>query len=186
MLFLSSYIPLYILLIGKDLIRRFTYEDKFLIPEKINLFNGTSDYINILLLILSVFSIIQLKRAIKNSGEGTHSLVMEVENKTASHFLNYISIYLISCVGLSINKPEDVFVFIFLMFLIGYIYISNNMFYINPTLNLMGYKVFDVKLEFFVSQGIESTILVANQKKDIKIGTIIETSMNNSGFVFLK
>lgn len=55
-------------------------------------------------------------------------------------------VYLLSCIGLSLNSMVDVFVFCFLMILIGYIYVSNQMIYMNPFLQLFHYRIYEGKL----------------------------------------
>jgi len=67
--------------------------------------------------------------------------VKKCKNETVNYFFNYIAVYLISCIGLSLTRYADLFVVVFLMLLIGFIYVSNNIIYLNPVLNLIGYKL---------------------------------------------
>ena len=57
------------------------------------------------------------------------------------------------------------------MVIVGYIYISNNMVYMNPVLNFMGYKIYACTLESVNTSDEDfDTVLVATNKIMIHIG----------------
>ena len=123
---------------------------------------------------MSVVSFFYLRYKIKTTGGRKKYKVKSVVNETSSYYLSYISIYLISCLELSLNSIADCFVFLFLMAIIGYIYISNNMVYMNPILNFMGYKIYTCTLETLNTDDDFKTILIAPQNKSVKIGDTIK------------
>lgn len=53
---------------------------------------------------------------------------------------------MLTCIGLSLNKIVDIFVLVFLMGLVGCIYVANDLIYLNPTLNIIGYKAYYAEL----------------------------------------
>lgn len=167
------------------MVRRFSNNGTSSIFNNIKWFNSIADYMILILFLATIISGFLLKKSIKNTDCSVNSLIMEIENVTATHFLNYISIYLLSCIGLSINNLEDIFVFVFTMILIGYIYVTNNMFYINPTLNFFGYKIYNAKIKFCNTDEITKTIIVANKNVKVKPKEIIKTS-RKSDFVLIK
>lgn len=187
MLFISSYIPLYVLMILKNILERVTENGRFISKniKNIQLFDEINDYALIILAVLSVASFLYLWMKIKDTVTEKYYIIQGVQDETSNYYFNYISIYLLSCMGLSLNSIVDSFVFAFLMLIVGYIYISNNMTYMNPTLNLMGYKVYNVTLESKSTKGKGDCLLIAKKSIKIKIGKEIQGSQNQD-FVFVK
>ena len=147
LLFISSYVPLYVLLILKNILERISDEGRFSITvSKIKaalLFDEVNDYAIVALLVMILVSVTYLKLLMKKP-EGNHYYhVVDIEDQTGNVYFNYISIYLLSCLGLTLSSIVDVFVLGFLMIIVGYIYISNHMTYMNPLLQLLGYKVYE-------------------------------------------
>lgn len=188
-LFISSYIPLYILLILKNFFERTTVEGQWLnIENKIKnaiWFDEINDWAICVLIIATVISALFLWLVIKRKPSTKRYLVLDVSDETSNYYFNYISIYLLSCMGLSLNSIVDCFVFLFLMIVVGYIYISNNMMYMNPVINLMGYKVYNCVLESSHTNEDEiQSIVVVPKNMLIKKGAYILVSGKN-GFMYM-
>lgn len=169
MLFLSSYIPLYVLLIIKNVLERCSIAGRFCFSierlKSMRLFDEINDYAICVLLLLSIFSFIYLKQLKKGKLDKHYYQMVEIENQTGNIYFNYISIYLLSCLGLSLQNIVDVFVLLFLMVIVGYIYVSNHMTYMNPVLQFMGIKVYEAKaLSLSTNKTIDAILLV---EKDI-------------------
>lgn len=147
LLFIASYVPLYILLVIKNILERCTSGGRFAFSiskfKTAVFFDEINDYAIIVLLLLTVVSVVYLKMLLKQP-EGNHYYsIVDLEDQTGNVYFNYISIYLLSCLGLTLSSIVDVFVLLFLMLIVGYIYISNHMTYMNPLLQLLGYKVYE-------------------------------------------
>lgn len=188
-LFISSYIPLYILMIIKNILERVTDKGRFigLIGRKIKLFDEVNDYALVLLIFLCLSSFMYLQRKIKSTEGKKYYKIVSVEDQTSNYYFNYISIYLLSCLGLTLNNIVDVFVLSFLMLIVGYIYISNRMTYMNPTLNLIGYKVYNAELLRKSSNNDKTfkSIIIAPKRIIIKENSeIIATGKQD--FIFVK
>jgi hypothetical protein len=171
MLFVSSYIPLYVLLIIKNILERCTTEGVFAFSisglKSAQFFDEINDYTVSILFILCIVSFIYL-RIISKKKEGVHQYeILEVEDQTGNIYFNYISIYLLSCLGLTLNSIVDVFVLMFLMVLVGYIYISNHMTYMNPVLQFLGYKVYEAKVKSKSTGEEFSSIIIVNKNTPI-------------------
>lgn len=190
MLFVSSYIPLYILLIIKNILERITDKGRFVNIfsrlQNVKIFDEVNDWAICILLFTTVVSGTYLKVIIKKSGGNKKYKVIDVSDETGNIYFTYISIYLLSCMGLTLNSIVDCFVFLFVMLVVGYIYISNNMMYMNPVINLMGYKVYDCVLDSVNTNDKEiRSIVVMSKKTTIKVGDEI-TASGKQGFIFSK
>lgn len=175
MLFISSYVPLYVLLIIKNILERSTEKGNFVFSwhklKTAHYFDEVNDYAICILLIMSVISIVYLKKITQKKG-GVHNYeIISVENQTGNIYFNYISMYLLSCLGLTLNSIVDVFVLFFLMVLIGYIYISNHMTYMNPVLQLFGFKIYEGEIKSKSTNEIFRSIIIADRKVLIKDGS---------------
>ena len=88
--------------------------------------------------------------------------------------------------GLTLNSIVDCFVFLFVMIIVGYIYISNNMMYMNPVANIMGYKVYNCILDSVnTSDNNIVSIVVAPKSIVVKKGEMIQAS-GKQGFIYVK
>ena len=169
MLFISSYIPLYLLLILKNILERCSVEGRINISiekiKNVKLFDEINDYALVILFLLCIISFLYLKKLVQKKSGNHFYKIIQVEDQTGSVYFNYISVYLLSCLGLTLNSVVDVFVLLFLMGLVGYIYISNHMTYMNPVLQFMGYKVY------------EGVLYSQSTKKEIKTIFIISNTL---------
>lgn len=172
MFFISSYVPLYVLLIIKNILERCTDEGEFTVTliqlKTAHYFDEVNDYAIVALLFLSVISFLYLKNITKKSGGVHYYKVISIEDQTGNMYFNYISIYLLSCMGLTLNSIVDVFVLIFLMLIVGYIYISNHMTYMNPVLQFMGFKIYEGSIESESTGKVLHSIIVANKSIFLK------------------
>ena len=190
MLFISSYIPLYVLMIAKNIMERITENGKFIdVRSKLKnaiFFDECNDYAIVLLSLMCLISLVYLCKVLKSTKGEKSYLIKDLTDETSNYYFNYISIYLLSCLGLTLNSIVDVFVFIFLMIIVGYIYVSNNMIYMNPTINFLGYKVYDAKIDSVNTKDKEiQSIIISKSNIKLKINDkILGTGKN--GFIFTK
>ncbi len=189
LLFISSYIPLYILLIIKNILERITDNGKLIITiEKLksaHFFDEINDYMIVTLALISVMSVIYLFVLLRKNGSAHEYTIIDVEDQTGNYYFNYISIYLLSCMGLTLNKVVDVFVLFFLMIIVGYIYISNHMTYMNPILQFLGYRVYEgILYSNATSEQFESIIVISKNQK-LRKGSIVWGS-GKDDFVFIE
>lgn len=188
MLFVSSYIPLYILLILKNILERCTYKGKITVTlnqlKTAHYFDEVNDYAIVVLLFLSIISFLYLRKITKKTGGIHYYNVISIEDQTGNMYFNYISIYLLSCMGLTLNSIVDVFVLIFLMLIVGYIYISNHMTCMNPVLQFLGFKIYEGNIESESTGKVLHSIIIVNKNIFLKP----ESSYMGSGkedFIFI-
>lgn len=135
-LFISAFVPMYILFLIN------------LIVEIINgnlTFNVTNSCVLISLTILTLIGTIGLLFIIKyGCKEYKNIKVIEQKNITDQHFLNYFSLFVLLALTFDLSKICFVCVFVVIIAFIGIVYIKNNIFYINPLLNILGYGFYDI------------------------------------------
>lgn len=130
-MFISSYFPLYIIII----ILYFSKLLKGLIERNILIIIFT--FLLVLLIVLSAVSIILLK-----NGQGTREkLISNLENPDDT-VLSYIMTYIIPLVTNGDNSNEVYIVNVILFVLIGYIYLRLNLIYLNPLWAIFGYLIY--------------------------------------------
>ena len=188
MLFISSYIPLYILLIIKNILERCTQKGRFTFSIKqlktAHYFDEINDYAIVTLLLLCAISFLYLIVSAKKDSGIHYYEIISIEDQTGNVYFNYISIYLLSCLGLTLNNIVDVFILVFLMIIVGYIYITNHMTYINPVLQFMGYKIFEGELKSKSTGNKIQSIIIVKKGLAIKAGTTCIGS-GKEDFVFI-
>ena len=123
MLFVSSYIPLYVLLILKNLLERTTDRGRFVNVfrefTRERLFNEVNDWAIGILMLIILGSYLYLWGTLSKNPSPKQYVVREVSDETGNYYFNYISIYLLSCMGLSLNSIVDCFVLLFVMIIVS-------------------------------------------------------------------
>lgn len=146
---------------------RCTDKGKFVLTWKkiteAHFFDEVNDYAVLFLAVLCMTSFLYLRALTKKDCDTHNYKVQTIENQTGNIYFNYISVYLLSCLGLTLNSIVDVFVLLFLMVLVGYIYISNHMTYMNPVLQFMGYKIYEGDIQSKSTQKTFHSILIVRK-----------------------
>ena len=174
-LFVSSYIPLYLLLIVKDIVGRL---ERYGLKSLKNFYkiNSLNDIMILILLFFILTSFFYLRHMLKTATKGAYIKIKEIKDETSTNFLNYISIYFLSCIGLSLGSYEDMTVLVIVMFIIGYIYTSSNLVYINPILHLLGYGIYNMEGTDKGTGEDVNTLLVAKRGLCLKKGDQISST----------
>ncbi|MBL4953524.1 hypothetical protein JK635_15125 [Neobacillus sp. YIM B02564] len=106
------------------------------------------NYLPIICLILlgiSVLFYIRFKYLIDGAKDGP-KIVTDVENKGAEHLV-FLATYVIPLVGFGLNNIRETINLGITLFILGAIYVRTNLFYANPTLSLLGFKIFGAKID---------------------------------------
>lgn len=137
-LFLSSYIPLFIIFTIKY------YNYSWLLG------------IVIFIILSSIFVLyFSIKRAEHMSGD--YYNLKTVENKS-NQFLEYILAYIIPLLGFNLTSISDIISLVLLFILIAILYIRSDLIYMNPVLSIIGYNLYKVNAG-------KSDIMVISTKK---------------------
>ena len=136
-LYLSAFIPLYSLIIIKELIDIINHNLSF------NVLNTLTLILLTILIILGSFGVI------KESKCGNYKIekinITKKTSITEQHFLGYFSLFVLFALTFELEKISMFVIFLLIIILIGIVYIKNNLFYINPLLNILGYNFYDIE-----------------------------------------
>lgn len=165
------------MLIVKNILERCTEGGRFLsLREKWNKavwFDEVNDWAICVLTVLSLVSFFYLKKKLYNTKAEKYYIVESVRDETSNNYFSYISVYLLTCIGLSLNNIVDIFMLVFLMGLVGYIYVANDLIHLNPTLNIIGYKVYHAKVYAEVTKEHVEGIVISRRDVRMKPGSRI-------------
>lgn len=94
--------------------------------------------------------------------EQSHIKVNKIENRNYEH-LTFLSTYIIPLIAFDLTKIRYAIVLFLLLVAIGFMYIKTNMFYTNPTLALLGYRIYKIHATF--RTGKEEEIIIISREK---------------------
>lgn len=173
-LFVTSYIPLFLLICLKQI-----YGNKeFLRWGGINL-DSISIYfqkfgLSTFLIILSLFGLIGcywlFNNLEKDSKNGENVTIKEISNRN-SESIGYIATYIVPFLFQNFNNWYEIAAFVFLMVIIYRIYINSNLLIINPLLSFK-YSIFE--LEYKTSSGKDRKGLIITKEKVLDEDAIVK------------
>ena len=174
LLFLSAFVPMYFLIFVKLVVE--------IINDNLH-FNVLNTLNFVTLLLLIGLGIVGLVWNIKYSSKKSIKIeVVSRKNITDQHFLGYFSLFVFFAIPLDLSYVSAYCVYVLVLVMIGIVYISNSLYYINPLLNLLGYKFFDVEFKFFGQSEIKQVKMFT--KTDISLGQCF-INIKNEHFCFL-
>lgn len=136
LLYLSSFVPMYLLLMVKILVEILNHNLTF------NVLNTT---MLVLLTALIVCSCVGLYHCVTDDKNKRSVItVKSFENITDQHFLGYFSLFVLFSLTFEIERVSMAIVFVLILVLIGVVYINSDLFYINPFLNILGYTFYNI------------------------------------------
>ena len=172
-LFLSAFIPMYFLLWVKLVLDIINHNLTF------NVLNTT--FFILLIIVIIVGSFGTFKIIYDDQIKSTYVTIVESNNITDQHFLGYFSLFVLSAVSFDLSKVNMAVVFVFIIVMIGIVYIKNQLFYINPFLNIFGYNFY--KISYIEDNKTKTDYVFC--KNDIVVGLGYYVKFNkNFSFVY--
>ncbi|MDF4200434.1 hypothetical protein ABES35_02405 [Bacillus subtilis] len=144
-LYISSFFPLYILLVINNYKDIPSLKDLLQIMEFKDLNAGL---FWIAISVLALISIISLIIIIRVEQHERHTF-KEI-NQTEDHLLNYVVTYLLPLLSIEIHKTESLLVNAGLFALIGFLYVKNSLVYLNPLFLFFGYNLFKAENDVII------------------------------------
>jgi len=167
LLYLSAFMPMYFLILVKQIIELLTKKIAF----------------NLLALIVLVFIILVIGLGVlglfletrKNRKGKCEIFVVSKQNTTDQHFLGYFSLFVLFSISFDLSKLSMFIVFVLILVMIGVVYVKNKLFFINPLLNIFGYNFYNITYKLKGSNEEKNTKiffkgnLVNNKNYELKI-----------------
>ncbi|QUF65357.1 hypothetical protein [Bacillus atrophaeus] len=166
MLFLSSYLPLFIILF---------------------LMNINNLLLCLFIWLIMIVTLLTLKMYLDKPLKANPNFPIKLDkvNSKGSEALNYIVTYIIPFISFNSNITNSegdfniptIFAFLVLFLVIGYLYMHNNLYHINPVLSLF----YDINIAH--GDNGKNLIVVSEKRKDVPLNTTIYTRVLSPGTV---
>lgn len=163
-LFVTSYIPLFILIAVKQVYENYEFlQWGDFSKEAIKMFLAKYGIASFLI-IISLFGLIGCKILFlnlqKNVANGENVTIIKMSNRN-SESIGYIATYIIPFMFQGFNTSYEIFAIFFLLFIVYRIYINSNLLLINPVLNFK-YSIFEIEYEEQNKKRREGLIITRN------------------------
>ena len=136
-LYISAFVPMYFLVLVKLIVELANNNLSLNVLNTLNLCT---------LLLLIGWGICGLLWNIKFSKQKSIKVkIISQKNITENHFLGYFSLFVFFAIPLDLSLVSAYCVYLLVLVMIGIVYITNDLYYINPLLNLLGYSFYDVE-----------------------------------------
>ena len=170
-LFLSAFVPMYMLVIIKMIIDIAEGNEK-----------GSAMVICVMILLMFLVIIgVSCVMYVFFSKKIAQSTIQidSANNVTGQYFFGFFSLFVLVAVHLELYTVCDIILFFLINIIIAIVYIHNNLYYINPLLNLIGYNIYKIT---YIKDGQEKNInIFVKDKLDIS-NKVIAKSMFNYNF----
>ena len=173
-LYISVFIPLYILIILKTLIDLIFQNISF------NILNSTMLVLSFCFISIGLFGVISLNKSFLKKQK---IKIVTSTNITDQHFLNYFSLFVLFAISFDLTKVSFSVIYLMVLIFIGIVYIKNKLFYINPFLNLIGYSFYDITFTRNDSEEITNGKVFSKTKINPFTNYIAKQNSNNLWFI---
>ncbi len=138
-LFISAFVPMFIVFLVTVIFEIINQN------MRLNITNSLVLIVLSLLILIGVIGLIVIINC-KNKNYTTIKLISK-KNITDQHFLNYFSLFVLLALTFDFSKISYLIALIIILIFIAIVYIKNNIYYVNPLLNLLGYSFYDIVYE---------------------------------------
>lgn len=178
MFFLIAFNPMYLILITMSIIQIETSEN----PKRNGFFIGFVIALSVVFLLTLIVAMIYVFKSSKKTTEKIE--ILSAKNVTDDFFLEYFSLFGLLALSFDISNPYTLIVLGLIMAMVGVVYIRNNLYYINPLFNLLGYKFMNITYKTIEGNTKREANIFTRRQLEKEIGSIIE--VENSEFDFSK
>ncbi|MBG6077972.1 anti-phage protein KwaA [Polaromonas sp. CG_9.11] len=99
----------------------------------------------LVLFLISLFFYYRFKFIIDGAKDGP-KIVETIEDKGTEHLV-FLATYIIPLAGFGLDEVRKEIILAIILVFLGVIYIKTNLFYANPTLSLLGFKIFSARVD---------------------------------------
>src|SRR5690625_5099646 len=171
--YLSSFIPLYLLLVIQNVQIRNSKGKLFNTKEFFNQFTNTSITVSLfwsvllILFLLSLFGVF-LFFLVYAKKEGRVATIKNTEF-IREDTMGYIVTYIVPLLSMNIESSRSLLINFLLFIIIGTFYVRNDQVFMNPLYNVFGYNVFSADKDIYITKIRKSNLrIIANQNLSVK------------------
>lgn len=113
-------------------------------------------------------------------GDFAHSKTIKTIENISNNHLSFLATYILPFVTFDFKDERNWLILIFMLIIIGIIYVKTNFFYTNPTLSLFGVYVYYITFE-----GDDNKIIAISRKK-LKPKDVIRRRLIDENIYFVK
>lgn len=135
--------------------------------------------ISFIFLLLGIIFYFSFKRKIQET-KNLPAVIEQVENINYEH-LTFLTTYIIPLISFNLEIPRNIMALIILLTAIGIIYIKTDKFYANPTLAILGFKLYKIKVRDRLLVERNLTLIT---KGEIEIGDSVRIQSFESNIVY--
>lgn len=176
LLYFSAFVPMYLLILTKFV---FGIIGKSIEIDLLSILNLA---VYSTLIIAGVIGVIW--NTICNKAEFHKIVLTSKQNLTDQHFLGYFSIFVLFALAFELTNLSMFTVSLGIIVFVGIVYINNEMFYINPLLNVLGFNFFEIKYKKVGEEKERSSKMF--YRGEPKIGKTYFLKKENSNFSFVQ
>lgn len=157
-LFISSFIPLYFLIIVKELTEIINGNLTF------NVTNSIMLSFNLFLIIIGIIGVIFNYKSTKCK----KIEIISCKNITCQNFLPYFPIFVLFAVAFELEFVSMALVYVLILIMLGMVYLKNDFYYINPFLNIIGFSTYEVTYKIGDKVVENQRLFTFKQERDFK------------------
>ena len=174
LLYISAFVPLYFLVFIKLVVDILNQNLRFNVLNTLMFFG---------LIILILMGVLGVLTCIRQDDEKKLEInVISTSNTTDQYFLGYFSLFVLFALSFDLSKVSMSCVFVIVLIFIGVVYMKNNLYYINPLLNIMGYSCYDVT--YNIDGSYDKICGKIYFKGKLEEGKVYAIGMKNKNFTF--
>lgn len=126
------------------------------------LYNNIIPLVCLLFIIIGICSYCDFRFHIKGTPELSFNII-EIKNIDYEH-LTFLTTYIVPLVCFELSEPRYVIVLAIILFVIGIIYIKTDLFYANPTLAILQFRIYKVSGDFRNNEFRNDIVLITRDK----------------------
>ena len=181
-MYLSAFLPMFLIMWIKEILLgiRNVFDKPWKYSWESIYFNPYLIWEFIVIFLVGAALYFLLKR---NQRTSVYTITLKtVKNRSAEYYLAYYSLFILALIEFSLTDPVDLVVLVLLLIVLGIVYIKNDLFFMNPTINIFQSYIYEI--EYMTNQTIISKLIISPVK--LSEGNIIDVDVSEFEFTFFR
>lgn len=181
-MYVSAFLPMFVIMWVKEVLKivRETLGKPTVVAGWKALYNPylIAELVSIIVVGASVFFLMQ-----RNNRLGVYTIIVKsVKNRSAEYYLAYYSLFILALIEFSLTDPIDLVVLVMLMAVLGIVYIKNDLYFMNPTINI--FRSFIYEVEYETNDSTLTKLIISPER--IMEGNVVDIDISEFEFTFLR